>query len=145
MSDTATSMSRTNRITFISPDGADTVAPNPESLRDLIMNAGDDYWQYGSGDAALLYDRDDGARVRLILMEDETAGFFLLYEDPETGEYLHPKGSDPGDETITISMGGEPMDVSAQNFVAKDKAWEVVEFFMRDGERAPVPEWKIWE
>ncbi len=143
MSETATQMNR-HKITFIAPDGSDLSAPDPSFLQDLIMSSGDDYWQGASGDAALWFDRGDGKRARLILMEDESAGFFLLYKNPESGGDFHPASDDESDQTVTIYVGGEPMEINAADFVSREKAWEAVAYFLNEGERDPDLDWRKW-
>jgi hypothetical protein len=145
MSEAAVKMSGNDQITFIAPDGSDQTAPDPIFLRDLILMSGDDYWQSGAGDAALWFDREDGKRARLIIMEDETSGFFLLYEHPESGDYFCPEGSQESEQSVTIYMGGEPMEINARHFLSKDQTWQTVEYFMKAGERNPALDWQVWQ
>jgi hypothetical protein len=147
MSETAVKMGGETgkHITFIAPDGVDRIAPSPEELRELVLNRGDDYWQADAGDAAIWYDREDGSRSRLILVEDERHGFFLLYEAPDgDGGYLCPVEEQATDETVTVYTGGEPMEVEARRFVSKEKAWEAVEYFLQTGEANPKLNWEAW-
>ena len=131
-------------ITFIAPDGTDHAAPEPEWLRELVLGGGDEYWQAGSGDAALWYDHDEERRSRLLLMGHEPEGFFLLYEAPGEGGYYCPAGGDEGSRAVTLYVGGEGMEVPAGRMVPKEAAWEVVDDFLRDGGRSRRLEWEPW-
>jgi hypothetical protein len=145
MSETAVKMSGNKQITFISPDGSDQTAPDPSFLHDLIRTSGDDYWQSGAGDAALWFEWEDGSRARLIMMEDENFGFFLLYEHPKNGDYFCPEGPGESDQLVTIYMGGEPIEINARHFLPSDQTWQTVEYFMKTGERDPNVDWQVWQ
>ena len=73
-------MARAETI-FNTPLGPDQVNPSPESLCDLVLRGGDDFWAAGSGQAALEVTGEEGAR--LLLMGRDAAGFFLVHESRE--------------------------------------------------------------
>ena len=149
MTEPATQMSGNKRVTFISPYAEHTPAPDPALLRDLIMNSGDEYWQAAAGDAALWFDEDDrenGKRARLIFKEDEKLGFFLIYVDPENGDYFCPVVAIENDQRVMLEdpSGGEPLDIKLSNLLDKDTTWKVVEYFQQHGERLPNLTWQEW-
>ena len=131
-------------ITFIEPDGTTHAAPAIAWLRELVLGSGDEYWQAGSGDSALWYDHDEKRRTRLLLMEHEPEGFFLLYEPVDgVGGYYCPAGAEDGPK-VMIYVGGEPMEVPAGSMVPKEVAWEVVEDFLSNGGRSRKLKWQEW-
>jgi len=133
------------QITFIAPDGEERLDPSREFLKELILKRGDEYWQSGSGDAALWFDYDEERRARLILIENEPEGFFLLYESPDEGMYYCPTNEAELEQTITVYVGGEEMEVSVGHFLNKQVAWLAVEDFLQSGERSAKLKWEVWQ
>jgi len=64
------------RIISNMPDGRDELDPSTESLRELVFRGGDEFWAWGSGQAALEFIGVERGS-RLLLMGLEAAGFFL--------------------------------------------------------------------
>jgi hypothetical protein len=132
------------RIVFNAPDGREVLNPSRESLRELVLGKGDDYWARGGGDAAVMFTGPEGGS-RLILIGHEPEGFVLLYEAP-TGEYSIPTLSSATEEQnpVTVYVGGEPMEVPRQNVLAKEAAWRVIADFLLNGQRSPQVKWDPW-
>jgi hypothetical protein len=128
---------------FNTPMGSDQVNPSPESLRDLVLRGGDDFWAAGSGQAALEVKGDGGAR--LLLMGLDAAGFFLVHESKNDSFCSrNPSVAADGHQIVEIHVGGEPMQVPLQNFLDKELAWKVIAGFLRDAKRSPQIEWEVW-
>ena len=133
------------RIVFNMPEGREQVNPTPESLRELVLNRGDEFWAGGSGQAALEFKSAEGA-ARLILTGLETAGFFLIYE-PTRGDSLSsvdPSVPTSEQDEVTVYVGGEPMKVPRQNFLNKETAWRVIGDFLHDGQPSARVNWEPW-
>ncbi|HYR85504.1 MAG TPA: hypothetical protein VE422_15560 [Terriglobia bacterium] len=133
------------RIIFNIPDGRDQIDPSLESLRELVLNGGDEFWAYGSGQAALEFMGAEGGS-RLLLMGLEAAGFFLIYE-PSKGDDLcpiNPSATAKEQDEVTVYVGGEPMKVPRRNFLDKATAWLVIADFLRDGQSSPRARWEAW-
>lgn len=135
-------MARAETI-FNTPLGPDQANPSPESLRDLVLRAGDDFWAAGSGQAALDVTGEQGAR--LLLMGRAAAGFFLVYESRNDSLCsINPSAGADSQQVVEIHVGGEPMQVPLRNFVDKELAWKVVADFLRDAQRSSKIEWEAW-
>src|SRR5262245_33278564 len=99
-------MARAETI-FSTPMGSDRVNPSPETLCELVLRGGDDFWAAGSGQAALEVTGEDGAR--LLLMGLDAAGFFLVHESRNSFCSRNPSIIADGDRIVQLHVGGEPM------------------------------------
>jgi hypothetical protein len=136
---------RPPRIIFNIPEGREQVNPSPESLRELVLNRGDEFWAAGSGQGALEFSGAESGS-RLLLMGLENAGFFLIYE-PSKGDSLASIGSSSltnGEDTVPVYVGGEPMEVPRRNFLDKETTWRVIGDFLQDGRLSPRVKWEPW-
>ena len=134
-----------SRIVFSLPEGREQVNPSPDSLRELVLSRGDDFWAAGSGQAALEFKGADGGS-RLLLTGLDKAGFFLIYE-PSKGDSLcsvNPSAAPKEQDLVTVYVGGEPMEVSRQNFLNKETAWRVIGDFLHDGQPSLRVGWEAW-
>jgi len=128
---------------FNTPMGRDQVNPSPESLCDLVLLGGDDFWAAGNGQAALEVKGEEGAR--LLLMGLDAAGFFLVHESKnEAFCSRNPSVAADSDQIVEIHVGGEPIQVPLKNFVDKELAWKVIADFLRDAKRSREIEWDVW-
>ena len=73
------------RIISNMPDGRDELDPSTESLRELVFRGGDEFWAWGSGQAALEFIGVERGS-RLLLMGLEAAGFFLNRKSGNRGK-----------------------------------------------------------
>ena len=135
-------MARAETI-FNTPLGPDQVNPSPESLCDLVLRGGDDFWAAGSGQAALEVTGEEGAR--LLLMGRDAAGFLLVHE-ARNDSFCSSNPSVAADsrQIVEIHVGGEPMQVPLKNFLDKELAWNVIADFLRDAKRSRKIEWDVW-
>jgi Immunity protein Imm1 len=120
------------------------VNPSRESLRELVLNGGDDFWAAGSGQAALELNGAEGGR--LLLMGLEAEGFLLIYE-PATGHdfcSVNPSDTAREQHDVEVHVGGEPMQVPRRHFLDKETAWRVIDDFLHDGRRSPRLQWEPW-
>src|SRR5262245_56288579 len=118
------------RIIFNIPDGREELNPSPESLRELVLSRGDEFWAAGSGQAAIEF-KGTETGSRLLLMGLQDAGFFLIFE-PAEGDSLasiNPSSTVDGAQ-VTVYVGGEPMEVPRQFFLDKETAWRVIGDFL---------------
>ena len=120
-------MARAETI-FSTPMGADQVNPSLESLCDLVLHGGDDFWAAGSGQAALEVAGEEGGRM--LLMGLDAAGFFLVHES-KTGSSCsrNPAAAPHSKQIVEIQVGGEPMQVPRENFVDKELACRSLQTF----------------
>src|SRR5262245_4058088 len=133
------------RIIFSLPQGREQVNPSQESLRDLVLKSGDDFWAAGSGQAALEFKGNEPAS-RLLLMGLQSAGFFLIYE-PAQGDSLNsvdPAKPAATEDMVTVYIGGEPMEVPRHNFLDRETAWRVIGDFLHDGQPSSRVQWEPW-
>ena len=132
-------------IVFSVPEGGEQVNPSADSLRELVLSRGDDFWAAGSGQAALEFKGVEGGSRFLLTALDE-AGFFLIYE-PSQGESLcsiDPSAAAKERDSVTVYVGGEPMEVPRQNFLDKETAWRVIGDFLHNGQPSPRVGWEAW-
>jgi hypothetical protein len=132
------------KVVFVTPMGPHQVNPSPESLRDLVLRGGDDFWAAGSGDAALEVTGQESSG-RLLLMGLDGPGFFLIHESlNDSFCSRNPSATANGHHIVEVYVGGEPMAVPLKNFVDKELAWKVIADFLRDAKRSPLIEWDVW-
>jgi hypothetical protein len=133
------------RIIFNIPDGREELNPSPESLRQLVLDRGDEFWAAGSGQAALEFKgAEEGSRLLLMGLQD--AGFFLIFE-PATGDSLsslNPSSKTDEAGSVPIYVGGEPMEVPRQSFLDKETAWRVIGDFLNNGKPSTRINWEPW-
>src|SRR6266446_1745469 len=131
------------RIIFNMPDGRDELDPSAESLRELVFRGGDEFWAWGSGQAALEFIGVERGS-RLLLMGLEAAGFFLIYEPAQGDELcsINPSATVEDRDQVKVYVGGEPMHVPRRNFLDKETAWHVVGDFLHDGHPSPKVKWE---
>ena len=130
-------------IIFIDPMGDDHKNPDPDWLKELIFNRGDDFWDVGSQDAALDFDERDypKAHVHLKGLEDS---FMIKHKYRGDNERLHSlRFGEHAGETVEASIGGQPQLYYREYFVPKEVAWEAVDYFLRTGDRKPDLRWEI--
>jgi hypothetical protein len=125
---------------YFAPAGESVTNPDPDRLKELILNGGEDYWNVGSGQASLEYVEDSG-RTALLLALEPSLGFYLEYVNRNKVYYV-PVGEGPLDRTVTIYVGGDPMPLPTAFFVSRELAWDAVELMCRSGERTPKINWK---
>jgi hypothetical protein len=133
------------RIIFSLPEGREQINPPEESLRELVLKRGDDFWATGSGQAALEF-KGKGAGSRLLLMGLQSAGFFLIYE-PAQGNSLSsidPAKRAAEEDVVTVYVGGEPLEVPRNCFLVRETAWRVIGDFLHDGLPSSRVQWEPW-
>lgn len=131
------------RVIFNLPDGKEQVNPATESLRDFVLNRGDEFWATGSGQAALEF-KGAEAGSRLLLTGLQSAGFFLIYEAAEGDPLAATNPTTTDQEMITVYVGGEPMEIPASNFLDRETAWRIIGDFLHDGKPSPRVTWEPW-
>lgn len=133
------------RVIFNLPEGKEQINPSEESLREFVLNRGDEFWATGSGQAALEF---TGPQVgsRLLLTGLQSAGFFIIYEPAEGDSLsaLNPASPNTEQEMITVYVGGEPMEIPRSNFLDRETAWRVIGDFLHDGKPSPRVTWEPW-
>jgi Immunity protein Imm1 len=131
------------RVVFNLPDGKEQVNPPTESLRDFVLNRGDEFWATGSGQAALEF-KGAEAGSRLLLTGLQSAGFFLIYEPAEGDPLAATNPTTTEQEMITVYIGGEPMEIPNGNFIDRETAWRIIGDFLHDGKPSPRVTWEPW-
>jgi hypothetical protein len=131
------------RITFNRPDGKEQINPATESLRDFVLNRGDDFWATGSGQAALEFKGAD-AGSRLLLTGLQSAGFFMIYEPTDGDPLAATNSATTEQDMITVYVGGEPMEIPPSNFLDRETAWRIIGDFLHDGKPSPRITWEPW-
>lgn len=125
---------------FSPPDGEIIRNPKPESLKELVLNRGEDYWNAGAGQGSL--DRKQrGRSLQLLLTFSTDHGFYLEYID-RNDVYFVSMGEGTFDQTVTVEVGGDPILLPTAFFISPDQAWAAVEEFCATGKRTTAIRWK---
>lgn len=123
--------------------GDDTEDPSEELLKEIFLDDVETYWADFPGDAGLQYRGPDGW-AQVILVFDARHGFYITYERDGMSDEAQLQRLDEQEETVRLSMGGEPLDVPLRAFVSKEISWRVVTCFMNGGAQFPAPEGYAW-
>jgi hypothetical protein len=92
------------KLTFVSPLGTETVNPNPDVITRLIETAGPDYWEAGSGDAAIRRTNGCSRVVELIMVIRTDVGCFLQFVEGSTSEEFVLTSLDTGEGVCVIKQ-----------------------------------------
>jgi hypothetical protein len=131
-------------IVFTTPMGREQANSSLESLRDLVLGGGDDFWAAGNGQAAVEFKGEEGWS-RLLLMGIDAVGFFLVHESKSASHCSrNPSAPADGHNIVEVYVGGEPMEVPLENFLDKEVAWKVLADFVRDGKPSAQVDWEAW-
>ncbi len=127
-------------VKFLAPDGNDQLGTSPEEIASFILERGSDFWEAGSGDAAVRFS-DESADGEMIIMLREPYGVFVQFTEAETGkEWVLSTGAEE-EETITISQNREPWELPRAFFVPRSVAARTVSEFARTGKRPKAENW----
>jgi hypothetical protein len=133
------------RVEFRTPPTGDEIDnPDRRMLRELVLYGGAGYWSAGCGQGALNFFRSGQRRraAQLLLMSDESAGFYLEHVDEENGYHVSV-GGDDFEHEILVYVGGDPIRVPPALFVTPEAAWTAVEEFCKTGRRTRAITWKL--
>jgi len=125
---------------FLAPDGNDRVDPDPAEIEAAILKADQEFWEQGSGDAAVRFENED-AEGEMIVMVRDPFGVFVQFTDRGTGREVVLSNGESEDDTISIHQGGEPWELPRTFFVPRSVAAEVVGQFARTGKRPRNQRW----
>jgi hypothetical protein len=130
-----------NTVTFVAPDGSETVNPDRTELIEALQTKGPDYWETGSGDAGLNFQRGGNAFAEMIVMVRKDLGVFVQHLYCEDGnEYVLSTDADVSEE-VTIDQGGEPWTLPKAFFVPNETAADAIAKFCETGERVESLKW----
>jgi hypothetical protein len=121
---------------FIPPSGEEVEEPFLRYLRRLILKEPGNWWEAGSGDAAIQYRNRYGVvQSQLIFVLREQHGVHIEYHGPEQPvQHLiknrHIKKLLPD---IQITLGGAPWDIPSNQFVSRAVAARIVAAFIGEG------------
>jgi hypothetical protein len=121
-------------IVYRSPLGDSKKNPDDSFLRE-IANKPSEYWESGSGDSCL---EVEGASERMIFFYVEALGFFMMMH-PDYEVVIRDTGSV---KTIQHRIGGEPMKVPSYCYLNRDKAFALMQEFVKNGGR---PTSVVWQ
>jgi hypothetical protein len=127
------------QVTFLPPIGDDIAGPPLSTLKDLVFDAGEVYWNSGSGEAGLNY-VEAGEITKLRMIFDKNFGFYLVYIDAQGGRFT---SLGPGDfeKIATPFVGGDPIRVPSRFFLPVDSAWTVIKEFCETGQKSSRTAW----
>jgi hypothetical protein len=135
------------RCMFTPPLGEVVDEPLSSYLRRLILRSPGDWWESGSGDAALRYeDRHGVAYGQLIFLLRDPYGAHIQYHQI-AGEVMYCRGrpSMPADTEIVVTLGGAPLNLMADRFVSRPTAAKIIGAFIDDrtGDRPTIGTWRM--
>jgi hypothetical protein len=131
---------------FIPPSGELIEEPLPNYLRRLILRSPSAWWESGSGDAALRYENRYGVNHgQLIFLLRDPHGVHIQYH-PIAGDVMYCRGrpKPPADREIVICLGGAPLNLTGDRFIARSTAAQVLTAFIREatGDRPAIGTWR---
>jgi hypothetical protein len=115
-------------VVFNPPTGGFVVGPTIATLRQAILEGGEDYWSQGSGDAGLHIEIDEQI-ITVVAHYHPQYGFCLVYDD---GEQL-PKvflGDKSHTGRVNVRLSGNVMSIPSSYFVPSEAAFEIIEAFV---------------
>jgi hypothetical protein len=116
--------------------------PSPEHLVHLIVDPPANYWKRGSGDALLDFEERDGTSVSLLILPNESLGYFLKFlkfDGVRVSEtWLSLWDRQNLDKVVECS---DEWMASVGLFLPAECAAEVVSEFARTGARASSITW----
>lgn len=134
------------KVLFDSPLGDGEENPDSQWLKKLMFARGNDFWDVGSGQAALNYYHDEEQTAYLHLKGLEECGFMLDHRYKDRDDRIHTlRFSDHTGETVTAVIGGNPAEYYREYFVPRETAWEAIEYFLQTGKRKANLRWEIAE
>lgn len=124
------------RYGMTTPQGESIYYPEPDWLRDKLLNAGPEFWNVDSGEAEVEFGREG-----IYLVFHEKYGFALGYHDAQNEGYV-PWMQDSFGDSVEVWVGGSPWYYPQAEFVPRDLACAVVEEFCVRGGRSELIRWK---
>ncbi len=110
----------------------------PDQIQTLIVDRGPDYWEAGSGDAALRF-TDGTAQGEIIFMVRDPIGVFVQFRDSRDQRVLSTAADES--ENVTIEQDGDPWELPRAFFVHKSCATAANREFMTTGKKAILDNW----
>jgi hypothetical protein len=127
------------RIEFTSPADGDMIRnPDMLMLKILFLYVGGEFWNSGSGDSCIDY-FDEIKESRLEILFSDPHGFYLRYQTK--GQDFHSLNDGDYSRTTQIYVGGNPLVLPVKFFIDREKAFEVLEYFYKTGDRTQVVAW----
>jgi len=127
------------KIEFTSPADGDVINdPNIDMLKILFLYVGKEFWNSGSGDNCIdFYENETETRLQILFSEPH--GFYLRYM--AKGKDFHSSTELDYSAITTIHVGGNPLVLPVKFFIAREKAFEIVQYFCSSGERLTSHTW----
>lgn len=116
--------------------------PSPGYLRSLIIAPPPGYWTVGSGGATLDFETDDGRKLSLLILPNDSIGYYLHYLEEANGRIVNDWLSlwDENRLSEDASCSDQWM-ASVGLFLPADSAAVAVEEFARTGQRSQDIRW----
>lgn len=121
-------------IRYNGPSESEIQNPSIDFIRDIIFNKNEKYWKQGSGDSCI---EVNGIEERLIFFFDEPYGFFIMRHP----DYIVPINREIPINTVEHMLGGEPMKIPTCSYVSREKAFEIINYFINDLNFEELVEW----
>ncbi len=129
------------KIVFTDTSGFEQGNPDTNFLKNLVYNGGDEFWDGGSGQAAVEFYSNNMRVSELFISGLEEYGFMIDYEYKDDRPLVLIEGEHTG-QTVEVYVGGNPMPCFREYLVSKDTAWKAIEHFMKTGERLEELTWQ---
>jgi hypothetical protein len=108
-----------------------------EWLKDKVFNGDDVFWEGLTGSCALSFD-DKKVISSLMLIGREEFGFMINHRYSQNNERtVSLRYGEHTGETVIAEIGGNPDHYFKEYCMSKEIAWEVINYFLKTGERHP--------
>lgn len=123
---------------FFAPDGNDISDISVDQIVELIHLRGKDYWEEGSGDAAIRFPSDDAGE--LVFMVRKSFGVFLQFTEANQSDWVQTNDRDLA-ELVFITQGGESWELPLAYFVDETLAVRIITEFISTAQRPNSGKW----
>ena len=135
---------RPAKIIFRDPTGEWHEDPDVSWIKRAVTSLGSEFWETGSGEAAIDFYEDERRSAVLYLKAREKYGFVVDYDREGSDEgYFVLRNGDHTGETVEAVVGGDQVSYWREHFVPPEIAWQAVEHFLQTGERNHALTWEI--
>jgi hypothetical protein len=130
------------KLVFTPPNDDDIENVNIQSLEQLLMKAPADYWESGSGDAALRVYEGGRVHAEVILVLRDRLGALVQYTAAIDRVQYVLVASEDREASVTIEHGGNPWTLPKAFFVPRQLAVIAVREFCKTGGRSSELVWE---
>jgi hypothetical protein len=127
---------------FIDAMGNEYPDPDRDWLKSLMFDMDEDVWIGSSGDAGLICTENGAPKAGMTLIGRDDLGFMINQSSKGERTYTMTANAGTG-KSVSVEVGGEPMQVPDRYFVPTALAWKAVEHYLDTGGRSQDFGWDV--